>query len=43
MTLIEYSKLLNHEVKADILVRGNSGKAHPSDDVVDYNTVLFYI
>lgn len=42
MTLIEYSKLLSSEAKAEILVRGHSGKSSLSDRVVNYNTILFY-
>lgn len=42
MTLIEYSKLIDKKVKAEILVRGHSGKSGNSSSVVDYNTILFY-
>ena len=43
MTLIEYSKLLSHHIKVDVLKRGNSAKNGQSNEVVDYNSVLFYM
>jgi len=42
MTLIEYAKLAAHEPQTAILSRGNSGKTHPSNSVVDYVSILFY-
>ena len=42
MTLIEYSKLVSDKPSSTILARGHSGKARPSDSVVDYITILFY-
>ncbi len=41
MTLIEYSKLLSENIHIDILARGNSGEIIPSNEVVDYITILF--
>jgi len=41
MTLIEYSKLLSENINIDILARGNSGEIIPSNEVVDYITILF--
>jgi len=42
MTLIGYAKLAAREPKTTILARGNSGKTHPSNSVVDYVSILFY-
>ncbi|MDA3780525.1 MAG: AmmeMemoRadiSam system protein B [Bacteroidales bacterium] len=41
MTLIEYSKLFSNNAIADVLARGNSGEVIPSDEVVDYISILF--
>jgi hypothetical protein len=40
MTLIEYAKLEAEKPKAKILKIGNSGEVIPSDEVVDYVSVL---
>jgi hypothetical protein len=42
MTLIEYSKLVAKNPKAEILKIGHSGEVIPSDEVVDYVSMLFY-
>ncbi len=42
MTLMNYSMLVSKSPQSTILARGNSGKARPSDSVVDYITILFY-
>ncbi len=42
MTLMEYAKLVAGEFESTVLARGHSGKAGPSDSVVDYITILFY-
>ncbi len=42
MALIEYSKLVSDNPKAEILKQGNSGEVMPSSEVVDYVSVLFY-
>lgn len=42
MTLMEYAKLVTEEPRSTILARGHSGKTRPSDNVVDYITILFY-
>lgn len=42
MTLIEYSKLVSKNPKTKILKRGHSGEIIPSDEVVDYVSILFY-
>ena len=42
MTLMEYAKLVAEQPGSTILARGHSGKARPSDSVVDYITILFY-
>jgi AmmeMemoRadiSam system protein B len=42
MTLIEYSKLVAENPKAEILKIGHSGEVIPSDEVVDYVSMLFY-
>jgi hypothetical protein len=41
MTLIEYSKLVSQKPKADILKIGHSGEIIPSNEVVDYISILF--
>ena len=42
MSLIEYSKLVSKKPQAKILRRGNSGEVIPSNEVVDYVSMLFY-
>jgi AmmeMemoRadiSam system protein B len=42
MTLIEYSKLVSTSTHTKILKRGHSGLIIPSDEVVDYVSILFY-
>jgi hypothetical protein len=42
MTLMEYSKLLKKDIKIEILRRGSSGDVYPSNEVVDYNSIIFY-
>ncbi len=42
MTLLEYSKLVSKNPQSSVLARGNSGKARPSDTVVDYITILLH-
>jgi AmmeMemoRadiSam system protein B len=42
MTLIEYSKLTAENPKAEILKIGHSGEVIPSEEVVDYVSMLFY-
>lgn len=42
MTLIEYAKLEAEHPKAKILKMGNSGEIIPSDEVVDYVSVLLF-
>lgn len=42
MTLIEYSKLIANNPKAEILKIGHSGEIIPSDEVVDYVSMLFF-
>jgi AmmeMemoRadiSam system protein B len=42
MTLIEYSRLVTENPVAKILKIGNSGEVIPSDEVVDYVSVLVY-
>lgn len=42
MSLMEYSKLQNDHYKSDILARGHSGEIVPSNEVVDYISILFY-
>ncbi|MDA3953619.1 MAG: AmmeMemoRadiSam system protein B [Bacteroidales bacterium] len=41
MTLIEYSNLISKKPKADILKIGHSGEIIPSNEVVDYISILF--
>jgi MEMO1 family protein len=41
MTLIEYSKLVSFDPKVDILRSGHSGEIIPSNEVVDYISILF--
>jgi len=42
MTLIEYSKLVTDNPQTEILKIGHSGEVIPSDEVVDYVSILFY-
>ncbi len=42
MALMYYSKLKYPKAKAEVLSRGHSGDVYPSDEVVDYISVLFY-
>ncbi|MEN8119172.1 MAG: AmmeMemoRadiSam system protein B [Bacteroidota bacterium] len=42
MCLMEYSKLQNGQYKSNILARGHSGEIIPSNEVVDYISILFY-
>jgi len=42
MTLIEYSKLICNSPHTKILKKGHSGEIIPSDEVVDYVSMLFY-
>ena len=41
MTLIEYAKLVSSNPKVDILRIGHSGEIIPSNEVVDYVSILF--
>lgn len=42
MTLIEYSKLISDSPKSKILKIGHSGEVIPSNEVVDYVSILIY-
>ncbi|MCD4719997.1 MAG: AmmeMemoRadiSam system protein B [Desulfobacula sp.] len=42
MTLIEYSKMVSDDPQTKILKIGHSGEVIPSDEVVDYVSILFY-
>ncbi len=42
MSLIEYAKLLAHHPQITMLKRGHSGEVHPSDEVVNYISMLIY-
>ena len=42
MTLIEYSKLITETPKTTMLKIGHSGEVIPSNEVVDYVSILFY-
>lgn len=42
MTLIEYSKLVTRFPKVEVLKTGHSGEVIPSNEVVDYASILFY-
>ena len=42
MTLMSYSSLLFGEYSSSILARGHSGEIHPSREVVDYISMLYY-
>ena len=43
MALIEYSRLKSSSPVAKVLRRGNSGEFYPSQSVVDYVTILFWM
>ncbi|MGC9345074.1 MAG: AmmeMemoRadiSam system protein B [Bacteroidales bacterium] len=43
MTLLYYSNGLEKKVKAEVLAKGHSGEVYPSDSVVDYVSMIFYI
>jgi len=42
MSLIEYSKLVSSNPKISLLKRGHSGEVHPSNEVVDYISMMVY-
>ncbi len=42
MSLMHFAKLFGEEYKIEILRSGNSGEVFPSDEVVDYISILFY-
>jgi AmmeMemoRadiSam system protein B len=42
MCLMEYSRLKNKNYQSKILARGHSGEIIPSNEVVDYISILFY-
>lgn len=42
MTLMAYSECISKNYNSLILARGHSGEVHPSRDVVDYISILFY-
>jgi AmmeMemoRadiSam system protein B len=42
MCLMEYSRLKDENYQSQILARGHSGEIIPSDEVVDYVSILFY-
>ncbi|OQY00220.1 MAG: AmmeMemoRadiSam system protein B [Bacteroidetes bacterium 4572_117] len=42
ISLMEYSKLQNTNYKSKIMARGHSGEIIPSNEVVDYISILFY-
>ncbi len=42
MTLIEYSQLSGPDPKVKVLSSGHSGEVTPTENVVDYITILFY-
>ncbi len=42
MTLIEYAKIVTEKPQVKILKIGNSGEVIPSNEVVDYVSILFY-
>jgi hypothetical protein len=42
MVLLEYSKMILKKPKLEILKRGHSGEVYPSDEVVDYVSLLVY-
>lgn len=42
MTIVEYAQLVSNNPKTKILRKGNSGDIIPSNEVVDYVSMLFY-
>lgn len=42
MALVEYAKLISPDSKAKILRKGHSGEVMPSNEVVDYVSILFF-
>jgi AmmeMemoRadiSam system protein B len=42
MVLMEYSKMVLKNPKLEILKRGHSGEVYPSDEVVDYVSIVVY-
>jgi len=42
ISLMEYSMLLTNDPQTKVLCRGNSGDVIPSNEVVDYISILFY-
>ncbi len=42
MVLLEYSKMTLKNPKLEILKRGHSGEVYPSDEVVDYVSIVVY-
>jgi AmmeMemoRadiSam system protein B len=42
MALMEYADMVAHKPRARILRKGHSGEIMPSDEVVDYVSILFY-
>ncbi|MFC2087525.1 AmmeMemoRadiSam system protein B [Bacteroidota bacterium] len=42
ISLIEYCKLIEEKIKVKILRKGHSGEIFPSEEVVDYVSILFY-
>jgi AmmeMemoRadiSam system protein B len=42
MSLMHFAKLSGKEYQVEILGRGNSGEVSPSDEVVDYISLLFF-
>jgi MEMO1 family protein len=43
MTLVEYALLFTEKPEMSILKRGHSGEIVPSNEVVDYISILFYV
>ncbi len=41
MGLMEYSKMISKDPQLNLLKRGHSGEVHPSNEVVDYISILF--
>ncbi len=42
MALVEYTRLISPDSEAKILRKGHSGEIMPSDEVVDYVSILFF-
>ena len=42
MTLMEYAKMVSQQPEVRILKKGNSGDVIPSNEVVDYVSIMFY-